>query len=82
MPLQAFRPLSGRCKICHGDLHLSLAPGEPDPSACPKCGQLVERGLSLLAPQPKILRQPSPSEAKAAGFQVLKRIGKGEYEKQ
>lgn len=82
MPRQLFRPLSGRCKICHGNLELALAAGQPDPASCPKCGQDIERGPTLLAPQPKILRQPSPSEAKAAGFQVLKRIGKGEYEKQ
>lgn len=30
----------------------------------------------------KILKKPSPSDAKAAGFQVYKRLGKGEYEKQ
>lgn len=82
MPLQRFRPTSGRCKLCRGNLELALGPQEPEPKECPKCGQPIERAPNLSAPQMKILRPPSASEAKAAGFKVLKRAGKGEYESQ
>lgn len=82
MPLQRFRPLSGRCKLCSGEVELNLGKGEDDPSECPKCGQDIERCPTLSAPQMKILKKPSTSEAKAAGFHVLKKVEKGEYEKQ
>lgn len=82
MPLQRFRPVSGRCKLCRGEVEVSLEPNCADPLECPKCGQTIERAPTLAAPQPRILRKPSVSEAKSAGFQVLKRTGKGEYEKQ
>ena len=82
MALQRFRPLSRRCKLCQGEVELSLSGNEPDPTDCPKCGQAIERCPSLSAPQMKILRKPSASEAKSAGFKVLKRVEKGEYESQ
>lgn len=82
MPLQRFRPLSGRCKFCDGEVELSLEAKQPDPKQCPKCGQDIERCPTLSAPQMKVLRKPSASEAKSAGFKVLKRTGKGEYEAQ
>lgn len=82
MPLQRFRPLSGRCKLCHGEVELALTGMQADPSECPKCGQRIERCPSLNAPQMKVLKKPSISDAKSAGFKVLKRIEKGEYESQ
>ncbi len=82
MPLARFRPTSGSCKLCRGELELTLAPSDPSPTDCPKCGQSIERLPNLLAPQPKINRTPSSTEAKAAGFKVMKRVGKGEYEAQ
>ncbi len=82
MPLQRFRPVSGRCKLCDGSLEIAVANQEPEPSECPKCGQAIERAPNLSAPVAKILKKPSSSDAKSAGFQVYKRLGKGEYEKQ
>ena len=82
MPLQRFRPISGRCKLCQGNLELHIAGAAQSPNECPKCGQEIEPAPSLSAPQPKINKKPSISEAKSAGFKVLKRIGKGEYESQ
>ncbi len=82
MPLQRFKPVSGRCKLCRGEIEVAVAAGAPEPNECPKCGQTIAPCPSLNAPPAKILRQPSASEAKAAGFHVLKRIGNGEYEKQ
>jgi len=82
MPLRSFRPISGRCKLCKGELELSLNSQDAEPWECPKCGQGIEPRPELSAPQRRVLRKPSSSEAKAAGFKVMKRIGKGEYESQ
>lgn len=81
MPLLRFRPTSGSCKLCRGEIELRLESSETVID-CPKCGQPIEQGPNLVAPQPTVTRKPSVSEAKSAGFQVLKRVGKGEYEKQ
>lgn len=81
MPLQRFRPISGRCKLCRGEVELQVSSGET-PSECTKCGQEIEPCPSLTAPQMKINRKPSTSEAKSAGFKVLKRISSGEFEQQ
>jgi hypothetical protein len=82
MPLLRFRPTSGRCKLCHGEVEVRVGKDSPEPAECPKCGQTIEKSPQLTAPQAKTLRKPSASEAKSAGFQVYKRLGKGEYEKQ
>jgi len=82
MPLLPFAPRSGNCKLCGGLVEIAVSEPERPPQECPKCGQPVQRLPSLGAPAPKILRKPSPSEAKEAGFHVLKKIGRGEYERQ
>ncbi len=82
MPLLRFRPTSGRCKLCRGEVEIRIEKESPTPVECPKCGQAIEKCPQLSAPHAKILRKTSTSEAKSAGFQVYKRLGKGEYEKQ
>lgn len=82
MPLQRFRPISGRCKLCQGQVELPIGSQEAPPNECPKCGQVIEACPTLVAPQMKINVKPSVSTAKAAGFQVLKRLDGGEFEKQ
>jgi len=82
MPLQRFRPVSGRCKLCRGEVELHLASGVSAPDECPKCGQEIEPCPSSIAPGAKINVKPSVSNAKAAGFKVLKRLDGGEYETQ
>jgi len=82
MPLQRFRPVSGRCKLCRGEVELQIKSSAPQPEECPKCGQAIEPCPNLPAPVAKILKKPGASDAKAAGFQIYKRLGKGEYEKQ
>ena len=47
---------------------------------CPKCGQPVVRLIS--APRIGASQAGFDDRAKSAGFSKLKRLGKGEYEKQ
>ncbi len=82
MPLLRFRPLSGHCKLCHGEVEIRVEGDSSKTIECPKCGQMVEKLPQLSAPPARVAKKPSPSEAKSAGFQVYKRIEKGEYEKQ
>ena len=82
MPLLRFRPKSGRCKICYGGVEIHVDNNSPATVENPDCGQAIEKCTQLSAPQAKVLRKPSASEAKSARFQVYKRLGKGEYQKQ
>ena len=82
MPLQRFKPVSGRCKLCGGQLDLLVNSGAPAPKECPKCGKDIEPCPNLISPPARIAKKPSLSDAKSSGFKVLKRLGKGEYEKQ
>jgi putative FmdB family regulatory protein len=53
---------------------------EPSLTACPKCGAPIKKQIS--APAIGRSKAKLDDRAKAAGFTKLKRIGKGEYEKQ
>ena len=52
-----------------------------DSSNCPLCKKPVRKIISTVN-SPTKLKPLSISDAKSAGFTVLKRVGKGEYEKQ
>ena len=80
MPLQRFKPTSGRCKLCRGEVEIHLATSDTIPVECPKCGQDIEPCPTSIAPAAKINVKPSVSNAKAAGFKVLRRLDGGEYE--
>jgi putative FmdB family regulatory protein len=66
-----------RCSVCF-ELFRSLQ--DPPVTACPDCGAPVRKCICA----PAIGRSISSldNRAKAAGFSKLKRLGKGEYEKQ
>jgi hypothetical protein len=55
--------------------------GEEPLSACPRCGQPVAPQLATAINTPRITKPVSPSDARAAGFTVLKKVSRGEYEK-
>lgn len=63
-------------------MELHVASTDSVINECPKCGQDIEPCPTLVAPQMKINVKPSVSNAKTAGFKVLKRLDGGEYEKQ
>lgn len=82
MPICRYRPDPSPCKLCGEGFEYTQRSSEPDLLECPTCGKAVKKMLPSAIAVPKATRKPSISEAKQAGFTVLKKIGKGEYEKQ
>ncbi|MEI8242412.1 MAG: zinc ribbon domain-containing protein [bacterium] len=68
------------CEFCRAGFELVRGLREPPVTACPRCGAPVRKIISA----PAIGRSASSLDARAktAGFTKLKRLGKGEYEKQ
>ena len=54
---------------------------QPELTKCPACKKPVRKIISTFN-SPHKLKPLSISDAKKAGFTVLKRLGKGEYERQ
>jgi putative FmdB family regulatory protein len=81
MPIYEYELCEGECKVCGGKftLHrpLSAAPLEK----CPVCKKPVRKLICGFS-SPQKLKPLSFTDAKQAGFQVYKRLGKGEYERQ
>ena len=78
MPLYEYELCDGDCKVCGGKFTLRRPLSAPPLTQCPACKKPVRKVLSTFN-SPK---QVSISDAKKAGFTVLKRTGKGEYERQ
>ena len=68
------------CGHCLEGFEVAQRLSDPRLEACPKCGVAVRRAVLPVA----VGRSESgfDARAKAAGFSKLKRLGKGEYEKQ
>ena len=71
---------SANCPHCANGFETIQSIHDPRLTACPSCGAPVRRVITA----PAIGRSKSKLDdrAKAAGFTKLKRLGKGEYEKQ
>ncbi len=81
MPIYEYEVEGGACDICGGRFELRR-PADREPlTDCPVCRKPVRKVISLSS-TPKVSRSPSVSDAKNAGFTVLKRRDKGVYEKQ
>ncbi len=78
MPLYEYELCEGNCSICGGKFTLRRLLSAPPLTKCPLCKKPVRRVWSTFN-APKTL---SISDAKKAGFTVLKRVSKGEYERQ
>jgi hypothetical protein len=81
MPIRTYEPLNSPCRLCGRGFDLVQASSEPAVSECPKCGQAVRLRTPDRVNSPEILKPPSISDAKAAGFTVLKRTSGGDFEK-
>jgi putative FmdB family regulatory protein len=81
MPLYEYELTEGPCAVCGGRFTLRR-PVDAEPlTHCPACKKPVRKVISAFN-TPSLLKPVSVSDAKKAGFTVLKRIGKGEYERQ
>ena len=68
------------CEMCRDGFELMRRLADPPVSACPRCGAPVRKKIS--APAIGGSRSDFDDKAKRSGFHKLKRLGKGEYEKQ
>jgi putative FmdB family regulatory protein len=78
VPLYEYELCEGDCKVCGGKFTLRRPLSAPPLEKCPACKKPVRKVFSSFN-SPK---QLSISDAKKAGFTVLKRVNKGEYERQ
>ena len=78
MPIYEYELCKGGCKVCGGRFTLVRPLSAKSLTECPACKKAVRRVWSTFN-SPKAL---SISDAKKAGFTVLKRVNKGEYERQ
>jgi putative FmdB family regulatory protein len=81
MPLYEYELCEGGCAACGGRFTLRRPVTAPELKACPACKKPVRKLISGFS-SPQKLKPLSVSDAKKAGFTVLKRVNKGEYEKQ
>jgi len=81
MPYYEYELCEGECAACGGRFTLRRPVSAPELKTCPACKRPVRKIISTFS-SPQKLKPLSISAAKSAGFTVLKRTGKGEYEKQ
>ncbi|MHA3771041.1 FmdB family zinc ribbon protein [Verrucomicrobiota bacterium sgz303538] len=81
MPIYEYELCEGDCKVCSGRFSLNRPVDREALDKCPLCKKPVRKVISTFN-TPKMTKPVSISDAKKAGFTVLKRIGKGEFEKQ
>ena len=81
MPLYEYELCEGDCKVCGGHFTLMRPLSAPPLEKCPACKKPVRKILSSFS-SPQKLKPLSITDAKKAGFTVLKKSSKGEYEKQ
>ena len=81
MPTYEYELCEGDCKACGGRFSINRPMDREPLENCPLCKKPVRKVFSTFS-TPKVSGAASISNAKNAGFTVLKKIGKGEYEKQ
>lgn len=81
MPIYEYELCDGSCAACGGKFTLQRPLSAPELTKCPACKKPVRKIISGFS-SPMKLKPLSVSDAKKAGFTVLKRLGKGEYERQ
>lgn len=80
MPIYEYELCDGDCVVCGGRFTLKRPLRAKPLENCPACKKPVRKILSSFN-TPKITAPVSYSDAKKAGFTVLKKVSKGEYEK-
>ncbi len=82
MPIYVYRArdTARSCPFCVQDFDWLQPMSAPPLAVCPKCGAPVAKQIA--APAVGASKAGLDDRAKSAGFHKLKRLGKGEYEKQ
>ena len=81
MPTYEYELCDGECARCGGQFTLRRTLNESPLTHCPECQKPVRKIISTFT-SPMKLKPVSISDAKKAGFTVLKKSSKGEYERQ
>jgi len=81
MPLYEYELCDGHCAACGGRFTLRRPLTAAPLKLCPACKKPVRKVISTFH-SPTKAKPLSVTDAKKAGFTVLKRLGKGEYERQ
>lgn len=81
MPIYEYELCEGNCQVCGGKFSLTRPLSAKPLTHCPACRKPVRKILSSFS-SPQKLKPVSISDAKKAGFTVLKKVSKGEYERQ
>jgi putative FmdB family regulatory protein len=81
MPLYEYEACDEGCAVCRAGFTLRRPLSAPELTKCPLCKRPVRKVISSFS-TPTKLKPLSVSQAKNAGFTVLKRLSKGEYERQ
>jgi len=81
MPIYEYELRAGSCTACGGRFTLRRPLSAAELTQCPACKKPVRKVISSFN-TPSLTKPLSITDAKKAGFTVLKRVNKGEYEKQ
>ncbi|MCW5556699.1 MAG: zinc ribbon domain-containing protein [Verrucomicrobiae bacterium] len=81
VPLYEYELCDGNCAACGGRFTLRRPLSAKELTACPACRRPIRKVISSFS-TPALTKPLSISDAKKAGFTVLKRVNKGEYERQ
>jgi len=81
MPTYEYELCDGECARCGGQFTLRRTLNESPLTHCSECQKPVRKIISTFT-SPMKLKPVSISDAKKAGFTVLKKSSKGEYERQ
>lgn len=81
MPIYEYELCEGDCVVCGGRFTLRRPLSAKPLTHCPACKRPVRKVFSTFN-TPTITKPLSITDAKKAGFTVLKRVNKGEYERQ
>jgi len=81
MPFYEYEHCEAGSPLCEVRFTLRRRLNAPELTHCPLCRKPVRKVLSAFS-TPSKLKPFSVSQAKGAGFTVLKKTGRGEYERQ
>jgi len=81
MPIYEYELTDGDCSACGGKFTLMRPLSAAPLTQCPACKKPIRKIISSFS-SPLKLKPLSITDAKKAGFTVLKKSSKGEYEKQ